>query len=97
MVDKQTVQKVASLARVKISEKETARFVKDFKAILDFFSEIDKIDASKAEPAFQPVDIKNVLREDKAGISLEQEQALRNTKHKKSPYFKGPRVVDENC
>ena len=93
MVDKKTVEKVAALARVKITEEETEKFVKDFKSILEFFSEIDKIDTKKAEPAFQPVEIKNVLREDKTGICLRTEDALKNTVHKKDKYFKGPRVI----
>ncbi len=93
MVDRETVKKVAALARVKITEEETEKFAKEFKAILGFFSEIDKIKTGKAEPAFQPVEIKNILREDKPQICLTTEQALKNTIHKKDKYFKGPRVV----
>ena len=47
----------------------------------------------KVEPSFQPVELKNMTREDKVEDSLKQEEALANTKNKKDGYFKGPRAV----
>ena len=92
-VDKKLIEQVAEVARLKLSEKEKERFVKDFKEILDSFSTIDKCDTKGYEAVAQPVEIKNVLREDSVEDSFSQEQALANAKHKKNGYFKGPKAV----
>ena len=92
-VDKELIENVADIARLKLSEKEKEKFVKEFKEILNAFSKIDEVDTSKAKNSFQPVELKDMIREDKAEPSLSQEEALANTKHKKDGYFKGPRAV----
>jgi len=92
-VDKELISNVASLARLKLDDKEKEMFVKDFKEILAAFSEIDKCDTSDVKPSIQPVEIKNVVREDKVEKSLSQEEALKNSDNVKDGYFKGPRAV----
>ena len=92
-IDKNLIENVAQLARLNLSEKEKELFVKDFKDILDSFSKISKCDTKNVKPSFQPVEIKNRLREDLVEESLSQEEALSNTKHKKDGYFKGPKVI----
>jgi len=54
---------------------------------------LDKLDVSNEEPSFQPVKIRNSMREDVAGKCLSREEALSNTSHKKNGYFKGPSVM----
>ncbi len=92
-VDKELIKHVAEIARLKLSEKEVDGFVKDFKDILDNFSVIDKCDVKGLKPSFQPVEIKNFMRDDLVENSFTQEDALSNTEHKKDGYFKGPRAV----
>ena len=86
-VDKELIDNVATVARLKLSEKEKENFVKEFKEILTAFSTIDKVDTKNIKSSFQPVE------EDEVEESLSQEKALENTKHKKDGYFKGPRAV----
>jgi len=59
--------------------------------ILEAFKVLDK--APKAEPSFQPLDIKDILRDDTDEEPLTQKKSLSNTKHKEKGFFKGPRVV----
>ena len=92
-VDKELIDNVATVARLKLSEKEKEKFVKEFKEILTAFSTIDKVDTKNVKSSFQPVELKNMIREDEVEESLSQEKALENTKHKKDGYFKGPRAV----
>ncbi len=92
-VDRELIKKVADVARLKLTDKETEEFVKEIKDVLDNFSAIDKCNTKDAKPSFQPIELKNQLREDKVEQSLKQEQALSNTEHKKDGYFKGPRAV----
>ena len=92
-VDKQLIQHVAELARLKLTDKEIAKFVKELKEVLDVFSTIDRCDTKGIKPSFQPVDLKNQVREDLVEDSLSNEEALSNTEHKKDGYFKGPRAI----
>jgi len=92
-VDSALIMKVAKNARLSISEKEAKEFVPQLQDVLDSFSKLDKLDVSKANPSFQPIELKNVFREDKKGESLSQEEALSNTHHRKNGYFKGPKIV----
>ena len=92
-VDKELIENVAALARLKLTAEEEKEFLKDFKEILSAFSKIDEVDTKDEEPAFQAVEIKDRLRDDSVEKSLSQEEALSNTKHKKDGYFKGPRAI----
>ena len=92
-VDKELIRNVASLARLELTEAEIKLFEKDFKEILDAFSKIDEVDTKETKESFQPVEMKERLREDLVEDSLSQEEALKNTEHKKDGYFKGPRAI----
>jgi len=93
MIDKQTVEKVAEIARLNLTEKEVEKFSKDLTNILGAFEDLKNVDTKNVEPTFQPVEVKNVVREDKIENSLSSKEALSQTKNTEGKYFKGPRVV----
>lgn len=93
VIDKELIERVAQNARLNLTEKEVEKFLPELKEVLEYFSKIDELKVDKEEPSFQPLEMKNVLREDKVTKCLTQEEALSNTKHKKDGYFKGPRVL----
>lgn len=92
-VDKELIIKVADNAKLRLTGNEINEFLPQLKEVLEFFSHIDSVDTKGIEPSVQPVELKNVLREDRIKPSLKQEEALSNTEHKKDGYFKGPRAV----
>lgn len=92
-LSRELIKKVADNAKLELTPKEIDKFLPQLKEILEAFSKIDEVDTGKTKASMQPVELKNVLREDKPGKCLSQEEALSNTEHKKDGYFKGPRVV----
>ena len=92
-VDKELLLKVAKNARLNLTDSEIEKFLPQMQDILNAFSKIDEVDVSKEKPSFQPIELKNVWREDKVGKSFTQEQSLSQTKHKKEGYFKGPKAL----
>lgn len=92
-VDKELLKHVAELAKLKLTEKEVDRFLPELKEALEYFSKLSEVKTNNVKPSFQPVEIKNVLREDKEEKCLSQDDALSLTEHKKDGYFKGPRAV----
>ncbi len=92
-IDRELILNVAKNARLSLSEEEIIKFTQDMKDILGNFSKLDKVDTKNVKASFQPVEIKNDMREDIPGKCLSQEEALKNTEHKKDGYFQGPRAV----
>jgi aspartyl-tRNA(Asn)/glutamyl-tRNA(Gln) amidotransferase subunit C len=92
-INKELIEHVAEIARLKLNNKESDKFLPQLQDILKTFSEIEKVDTKNIKPSIQPVELRNMMREDKEEISLTQEEALFNTSHKKDGYFKGPKVV----
>jgi len=92
-VDEKLIKHVAAVARLNLTDEEVKKFLPQLKEILNAFSKIDEVDTKGVRPSFQPVDLKNQLREDVEKECLSQEEALANSEHKKDGYFKGPRAV----
>ena len=92
-VDKRLLEHVAEIARIKLSEEEIKKFLPQLKEILEFFSKLKEINTDNVKPSFQPVEIKNIMREDVEEKCLSQDDALSLTEHKKDGFFKGPRAV----
>ena len=92
-IDRKLLEHVAEVARLKLTEEEIKKFLPQLKEALEFFSQLQEVDTDRIKPSFQPVELKNVMREDKEKECLPQEEALSLTEHKKDGYFKGPRAV----
>jgi len=92
-IDKEFIKKVATNARLDLTDEELDKFIPEFKEILDNFSKLDKIDVSGTKLSVQPVELKNVLREDKPEPCLSQKDALKNAINKTDDYFKGPKAI----
>ncbi|MBI2559186.1 Asp-tRNA(Asn)/Glu-tRNA(Gln) amidotransferase subunit GatC [Candidatus Woesearchaeota archaeon] len=92
-VDRKLLEHVAEVARIKLTEEEVNKFLPQLKEALEFFSKLKEVNTEGVKPSFQPVELKNAMREDKEKECLSQEDALSLTEHKKDGYFKGPRAV----
>ncbi len=92
-VGKELIEHTAELARLKLTEAEIKKFLPQLKEILEAFSKLDEVDTKDTKPSFQPVELKNRLREDKIAKCLSQKEALKNSKENKDGYIKGPMAV----
>jgi aspartyl-tRNA(Asn)/glutamyl-tRNA(Gln) amidotransferase subunit C len=91
-VSLETVENVARLARLSLSESELKRTQSDLNEILSAFRIMDEV-KTDAEPSFHPMPVENITREDSIEPALGQSKGLAQTKHKHEGYFKGPKVV----
>lgn len=92
-ISRKLLEHVAEVARLKLSEPEIDKFLPQLKETLEFFSKLKEINTDNVKPSFHPVEIRNVMREDREKGCLSQDDALSLTEHKKDGYFKGPRAV----
>lgn len=90
-IDEKTVEHVARVAMLKLTDQEIKKFTKQLNDVLEAFKVIDQVDTSKIEPSFHPQKIVNVWREDKS--RKYEWDPLSNTPLKEKGYFKGPRIV----
>ena len=92
-VDERTVKRVAGLARLELTDKEEKAFARDLREVLSAFRTLQRIPTRGVKPTFQPVEVRDVLREDVVEPSIPRKRLLGNLKNKEGGYIKGPRVV----
>ena len=92
-IDRKLLEHVAEVARLKLTEQEINKFLPQLQEALEFFLQLEEVDTSGVKPSFQPVELKNIMREDIEKECLTQDEALSQTEHKKDGHFKGPRAV----
>lgn len=97
-ISKQQVLHVANLAKLKLTEKEVARFQKQLSKVLDYFEQLNEIDTSKTKPTSQTTGLKNVFRKDEIDEkdSLSQKDALSGTEDVHNGYFKVPAIFEKD-
>jgi aspartyl-tRNA(Asn)/glutamyl-tRNA(Gln) amidotransferase subunit C len=64
-LDKQTVFKIARLARIYVDDVDVERYASELSSILEFVEQMDKIDTDNVAPLSHPQDRVLRLREDK--------------------------------
>jgi len=93
MIDEKTVEKVANASRLILSNEEKKKFTKQLDDILKEFKILDEVNTNSVHPCFQPIETKNVMREDEVKECLTNKQALSQTEHKENGFFRGPKIV----
>jgi aspartyl-tRNA(Asn)/glutamyl-tRNA(Gln) amidotransferase subunit C len=93
-ISQNEVMHVANLARLAISEEEVERFTNQLDAIITFAEQLNELNTEGVEPTSHVLDIKNVLREDKAEQGLPREEVLKNAPEHQGGQFKVPSILE---
>jgi aspartyl-tRNA(Asn)/glutamyl-tRNA(Gln) amidotransferase subunit C len=93
-IDRKTVEKVAVLARLKLTGEELAVYEKQLGAILDYIAKLERLDVAGLEPLANPAEIHNVFRDDVVKPSLPRTEALKNAPERNDDFFIVPKVVE---
>ena len=88
------VRKVASLARLKVSDEEVVSLLGDLSAILDYVGVLNEVDTHDVEPMVHAIELHNVLRLDVLIESLPRSAALSNAPRTDGEYFLVPAIID---
>lgn len=59
------IDRILKLARIEMSEEEKKNLEKDFSSILGFVKKLEKLNVSNVKVMSYPIDVYNVMREDK--------------------------------
>ena len=88
------IRKVASLARLKVSEGELDSLAVDLRAILGYVQVLNDVDTTDILPMVHAVELQNVLRPDVPSSCLSREAALSNAPRTDGKYFLVPAIID---
>lgn len=93
-VDKNTVRKVARLARIAIPEERLEPMAKELNGILAWIEQLNEVDVDGVEPMTTPVEMKLPMREDVVSDGNIRDQVLANAPKTEEGFFVVPKVVE---
>ncbi len=87
------VSKVATLARLRLTDDELTTATAELGAMLDYFADIDALDLDDVEPMMQPTPLANVMREDIVGETLDHDEVLGQAPLAEDGRFRVPPII----
>lgn len=89
------VRHVAKLSRLTLSEEEVHTYTDQLAHVLDHIARINELDLEGVEPMSHPLDLANVMRDDREQPGLPVDTALANAPAKEPPFFEVPKVIGD--
>lgn len=93
-ITSETVQYVAALAKLSVTEEEKQKVALDLDRILDYIETMNELDTEGVEPMSHVLPIKNVFREDEVTNGNDRDQLLQNAPKQKDGCFAVPKTVE---
>jgi len=93
-LDTNTINKIAKLARIKLSEEEAKDFLKDMNSILDWVEQLNEVNTDLIEPLANISSSILPQRNDESKDENSSEEILQNSPDKLEGYFAVPKVVE---
>ena len=95
LIDEKITLKIASLAKLELTEQEIKEYSKDLTNILKWMEELKEVDVSNVLPVTSVTKNELYEREDIAyKNTVEQEKILLNAPEKVGVYFTVPKVIE---
>ena len=93
IIDEETVDKIAHLARLELTGVEKLETIKDMNKILEFMDKLNEINTTGIEPLVYMTNEVNVFREDVVKQEITHEEALLNAPKHDENYFLVAKVI----
>jgi|TARA_B110000444_G_scaffold220171_1_gene220792 aspartyl-tRNA(Asn)/glutamyl-tRNA(Gln) amidotransferase subunit C len=93
-LDKEQVQHIAMLARLKLSDEEYAESVKKLSKIVDFVDQLSSVDTTNVLPMAHPVDAAQRLRPDDVTETNDRDHYQQNTPAVVDGLYLVPKVLE---
>ena len=93
-IDKETLKKIAHLARLEVDDKDTDQMLKDMNNMVNFVEKLNEVDTTGIEPLTTMSHEINALREDEVKPHLPHADALKNAPKKDDQFFRVPKVLE---
>ena len=94
-IDRQTVEHIAELAKLELTEDEIELFAGQLSAILEYAGRLQAVDTDAIAPTASVLPLRNVLRPDQARPSLPRDDALANAADQAEGQFRVEAVLED--
>lgn len=88
------VQRVATLARLRLTPEEASRLTDQLDKILQYMAKLTQLDTSQVEPIAHVVDIVNAFREDRVTSEPDANALLANAPKRDDNFFRVPKIIE---
>ncbi len=95
-LSREEIQRVAVLARLKLTEAEVDSLASELAQILGHMEQLNELDTDDVEPMVHAIELQNVFRPDEIRESLPREDALSNAPKSDGRYFQVPQILEGN-
>ncbi|TAL27400.1 MAG: Asp-tRNA(Asn)/Glu-tRNA(Gln) amidotransferase subunit GatC [Nitrospirae bacterium] len=89
-----SVEHIAKLARLSISEEEKELFGPQLNGILSYVEKLNELDTKDVEPTSHVLSLSNVMRDDISAPSIAGEDALMNAPDHTDKFYRVPRIIE---
>jgi aspartyl-tRNA(Asn)/glutamyl-tRNA(Gln) amidotransferase subunit C len=93
MINKQTVEKIAQLARLKLSEADLEKYTDQLNSILGFVEKLNQLDTTNIEATTHAVEVPTPFREDKIIPKELIQKVLEISPDHEERFFRVPKVL----
>lgn len=94
-ISRETVEHVAHLARLHLTDEEIDRMQEQLSRILQAIETLAEVDTSHVGPTASVIALENVMRDDVVTPALGREAALANAPLRDDPFLRVPTVLEE--
>ena len=95
MISRETVEHVARLARLGLTEDELDRMQEQLSHILETIEQLRDVDTSSVGPTASVIALENVMRDDVARAPMTRGAALANAPRREGDPLRVPTVLEE--
>ncbi len=93
-IDKESLQKIAHLARLEMPASAEDEMMRSLNSVLTWMEELNEIDTSNVKPLTHMSLEMNALREDVVLPNISREEGLKNAPKQDGVYFRVPKVIE---
>jgi len=93
-MNKNTVSKIANLAKIEIDDSKIEGIAENLEKILDLVGEMNSIDTDNINPMSHPLNLKQVMRPDEVTEQDQRENFQKNSPSIENGYYKVPKIID---
>ena len=93
-INKNTINKIARLSRIKLDDKESEDYIKDLNSILDWVEQLNEVNTENIEPLSNISSSILPKREDVSKDVNSSDEILENAPDKLEGFFAVPKVVE---
>jgi aspartyl-tRNA(Asn)/glutamyl-tRNA(Gln) amidotransferase subunit C len=92
-LDRATVHKVATLARLELTVEEEEKFAGQLSGILDYVEQLNELDVTGVKPTTRAIEMVNVTRVDVMQVYENREALMECAPDRDENFFKVPKII----